>query len=100
MSFVVDPSAREAFAPRELVEAYKNFEKGGPQYLDAETGLRDAAYRFGERLLIVCEESEAGVVVLIHATSWKGNSADFVLRGFSEVASVHVTMASYLRWKG
>ena len=66
MSFVVDPSAREAFAPRELVEAYKNFEKNGPQYLNAETGLRAAAYRFGERLLIVYEESEAGVVVLIH----------------------------------
>ena len=74
MSFVVDPSAREAFAPRELFEAYKNFEKGGPQYLDAETGLRAAAYRFGERLLIVYEESEAGVVVLTHPTSWKGCS--------------------------
>ena len=74
MSVVVNPSAREAFAPRELVEAYKDFEKGGPQYLDAETGLRAAAYRFGERLLLVYEESEAGVVVLTHPTSWKGCS--------------------------
>jgi hypothetical protein len=71
---VVDLSAREAFAPRELFEAYKNFEKSGPQYLNAETGLRAAAYWFNERLLIVYEESEAGVVVLTHPTSWKGCS--------------------------
>ena len=69
MSFVVDPSAREAFAPRELGDAYENFEKSGPQYLNAETGLRAAAYRFGERVLIVYEESETGLVVLIHPTS-------------------------------
>jgi hypothetical protein len=69
MNVVVDPSAREAFTPHELAEAYKGFEKSGPQYLDAETGLRAAAYRFGERVLIVYEESQAGVVVLIHPTS-------------------------------
>ena len=69
MNVVVDPSAREAFTPRELAEAFEDFEKSGPQYLNAETGLRAAAYRFGERLLIVYEESEAGVVVLIHPTS-------------------------------
>jgi hypothetical protein len=69
MSVVVDPSAREAFTPRELVEAYKDFDKSGPQYLDAETGLRAAAYRFGERVLIVYEESEVGVVIFIHPTS-------------------------------
>jgi len=69
MSVVVDPSAREAFTPHELFEAYKDFEKSGPQYLDAETGLRAAAYRLGERVLLVYEESQAGVVVLIHPTS-------------------------------
>jgi len=69
MNVVVDPSAREAFTPHELIEAYKDFEKSGPQYLNAETGLRAAAYRFGECLLIVYEESETGVVVLIHPTS-------------------------------
>ena len=69
MSVVVEPGAREAFTPRELVDAYEDFEKNGPQYLNAETGLRAAAYRYGERVLIVYEESEAGVVVLIHPTS-------------------------------
>jgi len=69
MSVIVEPSAREAFTPRELVDAYEDFEKSGPQYLNAETGLRAAAYRFGERVLIVYEESQAGVVVLIHPTS-------------------------------
>ena len=66
ISFVVTPSAREAFAPRELVAAYKEFTEQGPQHQDAETGLSASAYRFGERVLIVFEESEAGVVVLIH----------------------------------
>jgi hypothetical protein len=69
MSVVVDPSARETFTPRELTAAYEQFEERGPQYVDAETGLRAAAYRFGTRVLLVYEESEAGVVVLIHPTS-------------------------------
>jgi hypothetical protein len=64
LNVVVDPSARETFTPRELTAAYKQFEECGAQYLDAETGLRAAAYRFGERVLIVYEESEGGVVVL------------------------------------
>ena len=68
ISVVVDPSAREMFTPRELTDAYKQFEERGPQYVSAETGLRAAAYRFGERVLIVYEESEAGVVILIHPT--------------------------------
>jgi hypothetical protein len=68
MSVVVTPSARETFTARELTDAYKEYEKGGPQYVSAETGLRAAAYRFGERVLIVYEESEAGVVILIHPT--------------------------------
>jgi hypothetical protein len=49
MSVVVEPSAREAFTPRELVAAYKDFTKHGPQYLDGERGVKAAAYCFGER---------------------------------------------------
>ena len=69
MGVVVEPSARKAFTPRELTEAYKDFEKRGAQYLDAETGIKATAFRFGERVLIVYEEAEGGVVVLIHPTS-------------------------------
>jgi len=69
MSFVVDLSACETFTPRELAEAYEEFIERGPQYLSAETGLRAAAYRFGERMLLVYEESETGVVVLIHPSA-------------------------------
>jgi hypothetical protein len=69
MSVVVDPSARETFTPRELTDAYKLFEERGPQYVDAETGLSVSAYRFGEHVLLAYEESETGVVVLIHPTS-------------------------------
>jgi hypothetical protein len=43
MSVVVTPSARERFTPEELTAAYEDFTKHGPQYLDAETGLRAAA---------------------------------------------------------
>ena len=66
---MVTPSTREMFTPRELTAAYKVFKERGPHYLDAETGLSASAYRFGERVLLVYEESEAGVVVLIHSTS-------------------------------
>jgi len=69
MSVVVDPSACETFTPRELTTAYKQFEERGPQYVNAETGLRAAAYWFGTRVLLVYEQSETGVVVLIHPTS-------------------------------
>jgi hypothetical protein len=69
MAVVVDPSARETFTPRELVTACKKFTVRGAQYLDAETGLSASAYRFGERVLLVYEESEADVVVLIHPRS-------------------------------
>jgi hypothetical protein len=44
MSVVVTPSARETFTPRELTTAYKYFEERGPQYVNAETGIRAAAY--------------------------------------------------------
>lgn len=64
MNVVVTPSARERFTPRELSAAYEDFTERGPQYLNAETGLRASAYRFGARVLIVCDEREAGVVVL------------------------------------
>jgi hypothetical protein len=57
------------FTPRELTAAYKHFQERGQQYVNAETGLRAAAYRFGERVLLAYEESETGVVVLIHPTS-------------------------------
>jgi hypothetical protein len=69
ISLVVDPSARETFSSRELAAAYKEFTEHGPQHQDAETGLGASAYWFGERVLIVYEESETGVVVLIHPTS-------------------------------
>ena len=63
-SLVVLPSAREAFTPRELVGAYEDFVRGGPQYHDAETGVEASAYRFGARVLFVYEESETGEIVL------------------------------------
>ena len=69
MSVVVTPSARETFTPRELTAAYKQFEERGAQYLDAESGIRASACRFGERVLLVYEESETGVVVLIHPSA-------------------------------
>jgi hypothetical protein len=71
MSVVVTPSARETFTPRELTDAYKHFKDRGPQYLRDESGQRASAYRFGERVLLVYKESEAGVVVLIHPRSQK-----------------------------
>jgi hypothetical protein len=66
---VVTPSARERFTSRELTDAYKVFKERGPQYLDAETGIRAAAYRFGERVLLVYEESDTGLIVLIHPSA-------------------------------
>jgi hypothetical protein len=74
MSVVVDPSARETFTPRELTAAYEDFEKRGPQHLDAEAGIKAAAYRFDERVLLVYEEAETGVVVLIHPSASKVDS--------------------------
>jgi hypothetical protein len=65
----VTPSARETFTPGELTAAYKAFNVRGSQYQDAETGHSASAYRFGERVLLVYEESETGLVVLIHPTS-------------------------------
>ena len=69
MSVVVTPSARETFTPRELTDAYEQFKDGGAQYLSAENGIRAAAYQFGERVLLVYQESETDVVVLTHPTS-------------------------------
>jgi len=69
MGFVVDPSARETFTPRELAAAYKEFKEHGAQHQDPETGLSASAYRFGTRVLLVCQESETGVVTLIHPSA-------------------------------
>jgi hypothetical protein len=69
MSVVVQPSARDMFTPCELCAAFKEFIERGAQYQDAETGLSASAHRFGERVLLVYEESETGLVVLIHPTS-------------------------------
>jgi hypothetical protein len=64
MNVVTTPSARETFTPRELSAAYEDYTERGPQYMNAQTGLKAAAYRFGARVLIVCEEPESGVVML------------------------------------
>jgi len=69
MSVVVTPGARETFTLRELTAADKEFTEHGAQHLDEETDLSASACRFGERVLLVYEEPEAGVVVLIHPTS-------------------------------
>ena len=74
MGVLVEPSAREAFTPRELTDAFKDFIEHGPQYLDAETGIKAWAYRFGERVLLVYEEAETGLVILTYPTSQKVNS--------------------------
>jgi hypothetical protein len=64
VTIVVAPSARKTFTPRELSAAYEDFTERGPQYLNAETGLRATGYRFGARVLLVYEESETGRVML------------------------------------
>lgn len=64
-SLVVLPSAREGFAPRELVAACEDFLGGGSRYIDAETGMEAKAYWFGTRVLLVYEEPEEGAIVLI-----------------------------------
>ena len=64
MSVVVQPSAREMFTPHELSAAFKEFIERGPQYLEAEAGIRAAAYQSGERMLLLYEESDTGLVVL------------------------------------
>jgi hypothetical protein len=69
MSVVVKPSARETFTPRELATAYQDFTESGPQYVNAESGLKASTYRFGTRVLIAYEEAETGVVLLVHPTS-------------------------------
>ena len=69
MSVVATPSARETFTPRELTDAYKDFETRGPQFLDAEAGIKAAAYRFGGRALFVYEEPGTSLVILVRPTS-------------------------------
>jgi hypothetical protein len=69
MRFVVTPSARETFTTRELTAANKDFTEHGPQHLDAESGIKAGAYRFGERVLLVYEEPGTSLVVLVDPTS-------------------------------
>jgi hypothetical protein len=69
MSVIFTPSAREMFTPCELVAAYREYTKHGPQYQDAESGVKAAAYCFGERVLLAYEESEPGLVVLSHRSA-------------------------------
>jgi hypothetical protein len=66
MSLVVQPSARERFTSRELIAAFEDFISDEPQYVDAKTGLKAATYRFGMRVLFAYEESETGLIVLLH----------------------------------
>jgi hypothetical protein len=73
------------FTPHELIAAYKEFTERGAQCLSVETGLSASAYCFGERVLLVYEESETGLVALTHPSAWKWNSANFALTEFSEV---------------
>ena len=81
MSVVVDPSARKTFTPRELTDAYEDFETRGPQYLDDETGIKASAYRFGERVLLVYEEPGTSLLVLIRPTSPKKDCSQMVEHG-------------------
>ena len=66
MSLVVQPGASERFTSRELIAAYEDFIRDEPHYVDAETGIKAATYRYGMRVLFVYEESETGLVVLLH----------------------------------
>jgi hypothetical protein len=70
--------------PHELIAAYKEFKERGAQCLSVETGLSASAYCFGERVLLVYEESETGLVALTHPSAWKRNSANFAFTEFSE----------------
>jgi hypothetical protein len=65
---IVQPGAREMFTPRELTDAYKEFTKHGPRYLEAEGGIEGSVHRFGTRVLVVYEEPESGLVILSHPT--------------------------------
>jgi hypothetical protein len=69
MSIVVHPSAREAFTRRELVAAYKEFTEHVSQHQDAEISLSASTYRFDERVLLVYEEAEMGLVVFIQPSA-------------------------------
>jgi hypothetical protein len=66
---LVQPRARDKFAPSELAAAYKDFMASGPQYVAAETGIEGSVYRFGRRVLVIYEDPETGMTVLIHPTS-------------------------------
>ncbi len=63
MTVVATPSARETFTPRELSAAYEDYTEHGPQYVNAQTGLKVATYKFGAGVLIVCEKPASGVLL-------------------------------------
>jgi hypothetical protein len=88
MGVVVQPSARETFTPRELAAVYKECTKHGPRYLDGERGVKAAAYCFGERALIVYEESETGLVVLIHPTDREAAFSELHLKGILRTSAL------------
>lgn len=68
----MQPSAREAFTPRELATAYRDFTESGPQYVDEESGLKASVYRFGTRVLVAYEKAESGAVLLLLPMSPEG----------------------------
>jgi hypothetical protein len=79
MSVVVQPSARETFTARELATAYRDFTESGPQYVNAQSGLKASAYQFGTRVLIAYEGPETdSVVLLVHPTSQEEMSSKSV----------------------
>jgi len=96
MSVVVKPSARETFTPRELATAYRDFTESGPQYVNAQSGLKASAYWFGTRVLIAYEEAETGVVLLVHPTSQDEMSSRSV-DTHDPVRVDHIAHAMYLR---
>jgi len=96
MSVVVKPSARETFTPRELATAYRDFTESGPQYVNAESGLKASAYRFGTRVLVAYEEAETGLVLLVHPTSQ--DEMSFKSVDTHDPGNVdHIAHAMYLR---
>ena len=69
MAFVVQPSARAAFTLSELTDSYEQFKERAPQPLDAATGPRAVAYRFGGCVLFVYQEFEGDAVILMHPSA-------------------------------
>ena len=96
MSVVVKPSARETFTPRELATAYRDFTESGPQYVNAQSGLKASVYRIGTRALIAYEEADTGVVLLVHPTPQDEMSSRSV-DTHDPVRADRIAHAKYLR---